>query len=217
MILWFDFDGTLVDVRAKYLGLYHEFGNEYGARAMLPDDQFWALKRGGVSNAEIAVRSGLAPEVARRFALFFEAGVEQELALRRDTLFPSTLKVLHTLVSEHRCQLISMRRDYGMLRRQLDWLGMRGLFELVHEVPRDGAADSTPKAAVIRRHGAHGPALIIGDSEMEIRTGLQVGIPCCAVPSCIRTRERLAALKPDYIVESLSDIMPIVAQLALPV
>jgi phosphoglycolate phosphatase-like HAD superfamily hydrolase len=215
MILWFDFDGTLVDVRAKYLGLYHAFGNEHGARAMLPDDEFWALKRGGMPNAELAVRSGLAPEVARRFASFVEAGVEQERALRRDTLFPSTLKVLRTLASKHRCQLISMRRDYAMLRRQLTWLGICDLFELVHEVPREGTEDDTPKAAVIRRHGAQGPALTVGDSEMEIRTGRQLGIPCCAVPSGIRTRERLAASHPDYIVESLFNIIPIVGQLAI--
>lgn len=214
MILWFDFDGTLVDVREKYLMLYRIFCRRHGAGTPLPDDTFWQLKRDGRSNAEVAAQSGLPALIADKFSAFVEANVELDDSLRRDRLFAKAADVLSELSKAHSCRLISMRQDYKSLLRQVEWLGIRDCFEQILEVNRGTSTDFTPKAEAIRRLGETGPALIIGDSEMEIKTARQVNISSCSIATGIRSRERLMALSPDYFIEGLPDLVSVVSHLA---
>jgi phosphoglycolate phosphatase-like HAD superfamily hydrolase len=214
MNLWFDFDGTLVDVREKYLTLYRSFCHQHGAEKPLSDDTFWQLKRDGRSNTELAAKSGLCTAVAGKFSAFVEANVELDVSLRRDRLFAQTTEVLRELSKVHSCRLISMRRDYKSLLRQVEWLDIRDCFEQVLEVDRGASTDFTPKAEAIRRLGETGRALIIGDSEMEIRTARQLKISSCSIATGIRSRERLMALSPDYFIEALPDIFSVVSDLA---
>jgi phosphoglycolate phosphatase len=212
MTIWFDFDGTLIDVRAKYFALYRAFMAHYGIPP-LADELFWTLKRKGVENMDIAMASGLGRDQATLFSHFIEERVELETSLRRDTLFADVSTVFAMLTRRHSCHLLSMRRSYKMLLCQLDWLGIRNWFGEVLEVQNTTNGSFTPKAQALRCYGVKTPALIIGDSGMEVKSGRQLGIITCAITRGIRDREFLANLRPDFIVESLVDMLPLIEKL----
>lgn len=53
-------------------------------------------------------------------------------------------------------------------------------------------------------------ALYVGDSEVDAQTARNSGVPCCAVAWGFRTPERLRQEKPDFLVDTPSEILKLI-------
>jgi phosphoglycolate phosphatase-like HAD superfamily hydrolase len=97
---------------------------------------------------------------------------------------------------------------------QLDALELRPFFEAVLVgSPLSGVA-SAVKAGLLRQSRWLRPgALIVGDTEVDIRAGKAVGIKTVAVLSGIRSRAALEAEAPDAIVDDLHGLDDILFRL----
>jgi phosphoglycolate phosphatase len=54
--------------------------------------------------------------------------------------------------------------------------------------------------------------MIIGDTESDVKAGQILGLRTVAVTCGIRTKEFLQALNPDHIIDSMPQLLPIVAR-----
>lgn len=211
-MLLLDFDGTLVDVRDKYYFVYSSYARQHG-RTPIPSDEFWELKRSNAPESVILQRTGIPPSSVT-LAEFVRDHVETEAALRHDTLFPWTHDALRGLSAKHECVLLSARRDRAQLLRQLSSLGLTSYFRAVicavHLPEHQVHPEDTPKAVALADTTLTRPALIAGDSGMDILTGRRLSLSTCAVTSGIRDENVLRSYSPDYLVPNLEYLPAIV-------
>lgn len=217
MTLLFDFDGTIIDISNKYYAVYSAFVRERGGTS-LSKRQYWDLKRSAASHDEILQASQLdrtSPEDMKRH---IRNNIELEEYLRYDSIFDGAGEILREVAEAHPCYLVSMRRNPLMFQKQIEWLGLRDYFKETI-TPGNFAEDPdasvvTPKGELLRRLKIASPAVIIGDSGMDIITGQQLGITTCAVTTGIRDRKVLEGYAPDFIIEGLREIREIMINVA---
>lgn len=207
MTIYFDFDGTLVDVRNKYYAVYKAFVAEYQGAA-LDKKEFWNLKRIKGGDVQILRQSGLANLSTQLFRDYIKEKVETIPFLDRDSLFPGVTGFLKDLSEEHACRLISVRRNETNFQEQVDRLGIRNYFaEIIVASRSDLKTDGyTDKARALLKVIDEEKNMIIGDTEEDIVTGQQLNMTTFAVTSGIRHREYLETLQPDYILSSVIEL-----------
>jgi phosphoglycolate phosphatase len=91
--------------------------------------------------------------------------------------------------------------------------GLKGVFNAI--VTRDMVTNPKPnrihlevvlKELVVAKEDA----LVVGDSEMDIKPSKDLGVKVVAISSGIRTAEELKAYSPDYLISSISELKEIV-------
>jgi len=207
-LIGLDFDGTLVSCQEKQIFALEE------ARALLglpcvDYGRIWTLKRDGLSTKDALIATDIDPAAARRVALSWTEIVETAAACDKDILLPGVREALTTMVARADLLLLSARRSFGALERQLKSLNLLQFFVHVETVsPLSGA--STAKAESLRRHRA---CCYIGDSESDLAAAEAAGIPFYLLCTGQRSRaffER--TLAPRTIHDSLLDVASMVGQ-----
>jgi phosphoglycolate phosphatase-like HAD superfamily hydrolase len=215
MTLLFDLDGTLIDVQAKYYRVYCSFV-ELHAGLALPIEEFWELKRAAGSDQEILRASNLGNMANSAMRDFVTENIEQEDALHLDQPFAEAQQTLAELSRKHDCYLISMRRNRELLQQQVAWLGLSHYFKTIinpdSSVAQIDRLTTTPKARALKSLSLSQPALIVGDSDMDIVTGKQMGSITCAVTTGLRNESVLRSYYPDFIISSIAELHDVVAR-----
>lgn len=216
MTLLFDFDGTLVDVSRKYYATYVSFVRKHDGR-VLPFEEYWPAKRAGIGESELLRRSGLERVAGADLRDHVRATIEEPAQLALDRPFEATVRTLSTLSGNHPCHLVSMRRNHDRLLEQVERLELRRFFASVirpSSFPDDpGMPAGRAKADTLRGLDVARPALIVGDSGMDILAGQALGIRTCGVTTGVRDAQCLLAYRPDYVLDALEQLIPIVAEL----
>jgi len=209
MLILFDFDGTLVDVKKKYFAVYSDFV-EFHHGTALPIENYWRMKRRNASIEEILHASNIQNIEPTVFKDYIKNNIEKEKFLRLDMLVPKSLNVLKDISINHTCYLVSMRRNQKMLLAQTEWLGIKPFFTRVFSpqpfIEQEDASPNTVKSRLLGEIDLYLPALIIGDSGMDIKTGKRLAIHTCAVTTGIREKSFLKQYCPDFIINSIGDI-----------
>jgi len=94
--------------------------------------------------------------------------------------------------------------------------GLKGVFNAI--VARDMVTNPKPNPihleAVLKELGvSKEDAIVVGDSEMDIKPSKDLGVKVVAIASGIRTAEELKAFNPDYLILSISELKEIVKAL----
>lgn len=216
MLLFFDFDGTLIDVKRKYFAVYDEFVQLYKGRT-LSINEFWSMKRMTLSNDEILRASGIHNVDPESLREYIKENVEKEIYLRLDVLFQDSERTLKTLSQKYTCYLVSMRRNRAMFLTQVQWLGIKMYFREIispYEFDFKNHLTDTRKSDALKRLDISMPAMIIGDSGLDLITGRNLDIYTCAVTTGIRERSVLESYNPDYIIDSLDDIHGVIESIS---
>jgi phosphoglycolate phosphatase len=131
----------------------------------------------------------------------FVARVEDPANLRLDRLFPGVAGTLAALRDRgDRLCLLSLRRRAGPFQRQVEDLGIAGLFERVCS-ERSHAADELAKADLIGRVGFDRPAAVVGDTEADILAARALGLAAIGVTTGLRTAGYLGEVGADAVVD----------------
>lgn len=199
-----DLDGTLVDVRGRDYAAY-VMALETVGLPPIPDNEFWSRRRSGARIIELlGVEAGEADRDAVLAA--FVRVVERDELLDLDTLFRDAMSFIAAVHNAGwRTVLCTLRRRPEGVKRQLDRLGLQVLLEDVYVV---GADEDGPKASTLKRFAPEG-AVMIGDTEADISSARLAGVPVYAVTTGIRDRQYLARHAPDVIVDSLTELLPL--------
>lgn len=210
MNIFFDLDGTLLDVANRHYRVYCEVTESFGGKP-LSREKYWMLKRNKAVWQKILPMSGVEAAKEKLFLDEFIKLIEHEDYLRIDQLFNGVDSLLGLLSSRHHCYLVSLRRNPDRLERQLEWLDIKRFFKQVLSGHSESEGYDV-KIELLKSIPHQTGDVIIGDTEADVKTGQALGLTTVAVLSGIRSREVLQELHPDYLVSDvsrLSEILPL--------
>lgn len=198
--LAFDWDGTLIDVWARYYGLYAGSHASAGSPAVepLPESRYRELVRAGEPHYRI-LQNWRDPQRYQAFLAYRNERLEQPGQLSLDRCVAGVIPVLERLAGMARLIVVSARDDHAALCAQLDRLGVGALFAAVHATAVYGGAEA--KARVLRRERA---VAMVGDTEVDLNAASQAGIAAVAVGWGLRSAEVLRQAGGSVICETPS-------------
>lgn len=207
MNLILDLDGTLLDIAERYHAIYTKILKKH--RYMPLDFKtYWNMKRDGIPNGEILLKGNclLQEEV---FRSCFAKLVERPEYLRLDKLQPGTKDFLQVLSEMDELMLVTLRKDRMTLLEQLRSLGIEKYFKnIVNDTTKDIKSAWQKKEHLFRTCFNTKYAVVIGDSEAEIRAGKVLGFTTIAISRGLRTEQVLEGYNPDYILSDINHVIP---------
>lgn len=213
----FDLDGVLVKFNLDSQGIKREVIARLESKGvppglLSPTEPFFKIKEGAMrlflsqgrekSWIECAMKE--AEEVAVRFEV--EAAGTTEL-------LPGVAETLSSLRGRGLRLAIFTYNNSSAAEIALVRNGLRDYFEVV------AARDSVPKPKpnplhlefVLMSLGVgRDEAMVVGDSEMDVKPSKELGVPVVAVSTGIRSAEYLRSLGPDYLISRLPELGAIV-------
>ena len=203
-LLLFDLDGPILDVRPRYHALHVELVEAQGGTP-LDRDSYWALKRDQVPEAVILARTGLANAQVREVEAQRLLAIESAEYVTMDQLWPWSRQVLSELGRWATLVLVTLRADVELVERQLASLEVSDLFERVLAGAGSGIA---PKALRVRNAGLPGDrrAVFIGDTEVDIESGRELGVRTVATRTGIRSDAKLSTFGADVVIDDIREL-----------
>lgn len=126
--VYVDFDGTIVDVFARYYGILKTYiGGEEKAEQL---NAYIKMKRSGRKDHEIAKECwGKSIDISD-YLTFKRKNLEEEKWLRTDTVIGEPENAYHELKKKgYVVKLLSQRRSKENFVKQLGWLGLENAFD----------------------------------------------------------------------------------------
>ncbi len=198
MNLFFDLDGTIVDVAARHYETYRRVVESAGGSA-LPSDVVWPAKRNGTRWGVVLERSGVELDEAEFVGRFAHIVEQRELLAIDSLLAPGCIE---GLAAQFRVYVVTHRWHRHNLMEQLDQLGLRHhLADVISAPAKPG--DSTAKARMIADLATAGDVMI-GDTESDVLAAHELGIESVAVHSGLRDEHFLTALEPTWSIDDIS-------------
>jgi phosphoglycolate phosphatase len=214
-LLLFDIDGTLIHsggagVHALKLTLVERFGIE---------DDLRDIEIAGMTDSGIVVsilKKHRIPETSENVSAFLDSYVHflsLELPRRRGKLLPGVLELLERLKSRKHLVLALLTGNVSRgARLKLEHYGVWHFFEFGACADDDqdrNELGSFARARAKEKHGREFAAAeidVIGDTPRDIACGKALGARTIAVATGTWSREELAAHRPDFLIEDLSNV-----------
>ncbi|HXC04338.1 MAG TPA: HAD family hydrolase [Bacteroidia bacterium] len=208
--IWFDFDGTLIDVSERYFRV-HEAICRHLSIVCFSKERYWQLLCEGTPTLEILKKADAAPH----YQTYIESRngmIEAPEYLAMDTLRKYALETLNRMKNKGMNVFLITGRDHtDNLHHQIETLGIAPLFEKVYTIPHFGTWED--KYRILHKHcDASTPSYLIGDTARDIQAGQKAGYRTVALLGGMTTPSRLRALKPDYLVSELDELTGICLQ-----
>lgn len=202
--LYFDLDGTILDVSQRIYSVYLDMVNVLGGKA-LAKEVYWEAKREQLPEEVIAKESQI--EDVPKYIRLRQERLESPEYLKYDELIPRARESLSELKKNNQLVLVTLRQSKENLYQQLRRFKIEPLFNKV--LVGGGSEERWRfKAEIISSDSHFEPqaSIIIGDSEADILAGKKLEITTIAVLSGIRSKKKLLSIKPDYIIEDISQL-----------
>lgn len=205
--IFFDLDGPILDVSKRY---YKVFLDIVGGKTKLSKKTFWELKKNKVSWQKIFKKAGL--KIRKDdFLKFWLRCIEDKNYLTLDRIHPNVKRKLSSLSKKDSLYLISLRQSKKNLFWQVKKLGINKYFKKIIHCPYTSGKPWQEKAKLIRNNlRSKEQAVIIGDTEVDIRAAKISGIKSIGITSGIRTKELLIKEKPDFLIPNLRNISKLI-------
>lgn len=208
----FDLDGTLIDSREDLVN-----GVRYALRQVDPREppgpETIVLQ---VGKPLEAILSGLGypaePAVAQRFVDNYRAYYSDHFG-DHTTVYPGIPDLLQALVDAGARLAVVTTKHQAQAEFSVNGLGLARYFRYVHgwQDGRQHKPHPEPILAALRALGARAQdALMVGDTEQDILAARAAGVATCAVTYGFRPALLLRPLRPDYLISSADDLLPIV-------
>lgn len=211
-MLFLDLDGTLVDAAKRHYATYVDVLGAPDMRGVpIPEKEYWGHRRENKPIDDVLRKSRLFPTKFKAFGERFAERLETPEMLALDTLRVGTETALGKLHTKTPIVLVTQRRDATELENQLARLGVRKYFaEVLSGAPKPGRR-VTPddrwqhKAGLFRARYKLLPtnALLVGDTETDVKAGKSVGFEVWLVEGGHRTKELQIKADPDRIIADL--------------
>lgn len=198
MNLFFDLDGTLLDVRQR---LYRLFCDLAGT-VPFSKEQYWQLKQEGWLQKQLLLKFlHFSEEQATSFHERWIEQVETPAYLRLDELFPFTKPVLEESKQiATSLYLVTARRNRVNLIQQLNQLQLAdyftGIFAATPPIEKHTAVKVTVSAG----------DCWVGDTTADMKAARSLGIKSIAVCSGQQGEQQLKQMQPDFLLKDISQL-----------
>ncbi|MEE8201876.1 MAG: HAD-IA family hydrolase [Candidatus Acidoferrales bacterium] len=211
----FDLDGTLIDSRLDLANSVNATLQEFGFQARPQEEIFRYVGRG----ASMLIRRSLGhPEddqlVQRALAFFLR--YYREHMLDHTVTYPGVREGLAQLAGNGRVLTVLTNKPERFTRAILEGLGLGSYFRLVcgaDSFERKKPHPQGVEAILAQTEIAKTEALVVGDSDVDVLTARNAGLPVCAVTYGLG-RHGLREQPPDLLVDSLLELAGLVASAA---
>lgn len=201
--IFFDLDGTLIDIADKYFRIYADFASQKDIPYRSKND-FWRLKR-----KKAPVRDLFKTSISEsEYKDFFLSQVETREYLKYDRLFLFTLPTLRQLkkMGWGLC-LLTLRRNNQNLRHQLDNLGLNFFDKIIVGEPDNQASRNNYKRKIACITALVEPEdIIVGDSAADMLCGKHLKLITVGVLSGISSYKALKKNTPTFIIRNISSL-----------
>ena len=198
--IYFDLDGTLIDVRRRHYAAYADTLRALG-REPAAEEQYWARRRRGASSTDLL--DGADEALRARFLDGWIAHVESPSYLRLDEPVAGAIDTLDALAASYALVLVTLRRERAALHGQLERLGLGKRFDAVLSPNAVGES----KVELVR--GAGTPiagSIVVGDSEADVQAARTLSLTSVCVTAGVRDAAFLRALAPDVLIASVAEL-----------
>ena len=205
----FDLDGTLIDSTNLIIESYHHTMRVHRGQDF-PDSE-WIAGLGTPLRVQFRRFTDDPVEIERMIATYREWNLAHHDAMVR--AFPGAVETVHRLKDAGaRLGLVTSKNRHGV-QLGLDRCGFDGLFDTI--VTSDDLEASKPdpapvRTAIERLAAAPESALFAGDSPHDVAAGRDAGTSTAACLWGPFERERLAAERPDFFVESFAQLADLI-------
>lgn len=213
-ILLLDLDGPIIDVKVKMHQLYLDLVAPSGKSTIsLPD--YWEAKRNKTSENDILAKTN-ALEMIESYKIARKQFIESDQYLLHDVLQPDVVKALAQLQDKFTLILVTLRHNQPSLMRQLDRLQIRNFFTAILNNHKEVTDRWNIKVELIQNYLSKNSISlsqvygIVGDTEIDILAGQNLGLRTFAVENGIRTKPLLEAINPQVIANDLNQISEII-------
>lgn len=127
MLIFFDLDGTIIDISPRWWALHRDLTKKYS----LPCHKYNSyikFKKDGISERSIMEKISVDKDNIARYCHERLSAIECKKYLRRDKLFPFVKGLLKNGSRRHHLVLLTNRRSRGNLLWELRRLGLGGQF-----------------------------------------------------------------------------------------
>ncbi|RWX73894.1 MAG: HAD family hydrolase [Candidatus Methanosuratincola verstraetei] len=213
----FDMDGVLVNfnidsrkIKSEIIEYFEE--NGFPSGALSPALPFSKIKE--EVERHFSLKGMSRDEILEILRAAEGMAVEHEVEAAKTTrLLPGAKEALSELKSMGLRLAVFTYNNSKAVRLALERLGVEGYFDAV--VSRDQVENPKPSPCHLRRvlellGVSANEALVVGDSEMDIKPAKELGVKVAAITTGVRTEEELRAHSPDYIVDGLPEVVEIV-------
>jgi HAD superfamily hydrolase (TIGR01509 family) len=214
MALAFDFDGTLVDISKPYSMAFNETLRNFG----LPlTDPFELYRRGAVDLkaqfAEVFSRVDADKNLLQKCLKMYRE-IYKQIHLKYLKRFDKALDTVKELHSRGFKLALIGGRPISEVEPELKFLGIRDYLDLVlttENVNRPKPAPDIVQRAAEFWNISPRQILVVGDSPDDIASAKSAGAFSAGICSGYFSKEAIAKAKPDFLLDSVSDILEIVA------
>lgn len=210
--LFFDLDGTLIDIHRRQYGLYEDFARQHGYQT-LSLGAYQHLRRQGTRENDVAGMTFPDNSIAD-YSTWREKHIEDEKYLKKNFLYRGAKPMLSSLQREH-LTIITSRHDKESVTHELARLGIAQFFSQTCAV---GTTDAVRKKAnaiydiMKKERVAAVDALLVGDTEIEYDVARNLAIGFIAVSYGVRTKEFLTHLGARVVVDSVPALRHVLIQ-----
>ena len=203
MNIFFDLDGTLIDISEKYFQVYKNF-MEQKAMSPLSKKQFWQMVRREEKKENVLKKRDL----IGGYKKFFLQHIESEEYIRHDRLFEYVLPVLQGLRQQGReLMLVTLRRNRHQAIKEIQKLKINKYFKKVFICsPSKIVGENYRVKARAIQAIASKKDVIVGDSRADIMAGKELGLQTIGVTSGIRNYNMIRKQKPNHIARDIRAI-----------
>jgi len=206
MKIFFDLDGTLIDVSKRYYFVHKKAALVIGKKS-LSFKEYWQKKRKKIPENKILNIDSESSQFKQYKKIRIKL-LESSDTLKLDVPFKDTRRILDSLSKKHKLYLITLRRNRSNLHTQLKQLKLNKFFSKIFSSPPDKDLTIT-KIKIIKNLGYSKNDLIIGDTEADTEAAKKLGIRSVAVFSGIRTESFLKKYHPDILIKDVSHLLKI--------
>lgn len=192
----FDFDGTLIDISIRDYLIYRDILTE-GNYKYLSFNNYWEMRRSKINIFNLLQSSNVDEKYFDYFIQKRKSLIEVEEYLKKDILFPHTIKTLKDLTQHYNCYLVTMRNNKFNALRQIEWLGINGYFKEIIVTPQN-KINTFSKIKNLK--------FVIGDTENDIIPANKLAIISIAITTGIRNEKSLKEYEPNFLIKDLIEI-----------
>lgn len=201
--IFFDLDGTLIDISEKYYQIYADFMISNRLHTM-DKKHFWRLKRSKAPLEEILGNS----RILAAYQDFFISHIEHPKYLKFDHLIPFSINVVRELSTKGLKEYgVSLRQDPQALMKQIKNFKLDQFAKVLTAAPPpfQSSENYRLKIKLLKPLVSHGD-IIVGDSRADILAGKALKLTTVAVLSGISNYKILKTYNPDYIFRDIRSL-----------
>lgn len=207
-VIW-DLDGTLLDTLVDLMNSVNYSMEQLGYPPCTMEQIRTFVGNGVKKLVELAIPDGIDnPDYKRAYDIFCEHYAQHNLDNTRP--YDGVLEVINALRERGVKQaIVSNKVDDGVKKLNDAFFGVDVALGVTDDLPRKPAPDMVHHAMSLL--GADAASTVyIGDSEVDMQTAKNSGLPCISVLWGFRSRAELAPLNPECMIERPSEILNLI-------